>query len=332
MTRRVLHMWAPNQPGDGKHATRALCGAVGGRAHRIVTVDDATLVLAENVDHRPRCKLCRARLREQIAAEALRRAGIAPAAHATKQAPLSRAMHAIIDRSFRGEVEERAPWVTLDALLDHVLPVLEDGRAIRSSSDTDRFGVMPQTSKRGSDPANGWDNVINFEHALSKVTRRVVEAVDAGDLLGGVAWSQSHLAALVLRRADVDTLAAEVGRTPRQTQRARAMVRGAMLYELVRIGLLPRPRRMVEATHGGIKVLERERERREATMAAPEGWDLDGWKEIGRVVGKSEDTCQRLAGRDDDPLPIDRFLGRPIAKRADVIAWVRREVERARAA
>ena len=268
MSLRVLHMWAPNQPGDGKHATRALCGAVGGRAHRIVTVDDAMLVLAENVDHRPRCKLCRTRLREQIAAEALRRAGVAPAVHAQRQAPLSRAMHAIIDRSYRGEVEERAPWVNLDALLDHVLPVLEDGRAIRSSSDTDRFGVMPQMSKRGSDPANGWDNVINFEHALGKVTVRLVAAIDRGDLLGGVAWSRSHLAALVLRRKDLDTLAAKVGRTPRQTQRARQLVRGALLYELVRIGLVPRPRAVVEVTYGGVTVLERERREREA-----EAWD-----------------------------------------------------------
>ena len=331
MTKRVLHMWAPNQPGDGKHATRALCGVVGGRAHRIVTVDDATLVLAENVDHRPRCKLCRVRLREQIAAEALRRAGIAPAVHAQRQAPLSRAMHAIIDRSYRGEVEERVPWVSLDASLDHLGPMFADGRSIRSSSCPDRFGVKAQTSKGVSDPANGWDNATDWDHALDRVTQRIANAVDSGALLGGVEWSTSQLRALVFWRTDVDTLAAKVGRTPRQTQRARALVRGAFVYELVRIGLVPRPRAVVEVTYGGITVLERERAKRE-NMAAPEGYDVETWESIGRVVGRSEDTCQRLAARDEDPLPIERYGGRTIARRADLAAWVQREVARSRAA
>jgi hypothetical protein len=332
--RYTLHMFAPNQAGDGKHDRRALCGLVGHRLDRIATVDDATLVLAENVDHRPRCEGCRAKLREQAAAEAVRRANIAPAVHAERQLPISSELRRMIERSRRGEVDERTPWGGLDALLDHVLPVLADGRAIRSSSDTDRFGVMPQTSKRSSDPANGWDNVINFELALSRVTSCIADAADRGELLGGVEWSRSHLAALVLHRSDLEALALAVGRTPRQTQRARALVRGALVAELARIGLVPRPRGMVEATHAGVRVLERVRAERtkEHVMAAPEGWSCDGWKEIGRVIGRSEDVCQRLAQREDDPLPVDRFLGRPIAKREELLAWVRREVDRARAA
>lgn len=63
---------------------------------------------------------------------------------------------------------------------------------------------------------------------------------------------------------------------------------------------------------------------------APEGWDLDGWKEIASIVGRSEDSCARLAARGDDPLPIARYGNRVIARRAELLAWVSREVVRSR--
>lgn len=66
-------------------------------------------------------------------------------------------------------------------------------------------------------------------------------------------------------------------------------------------------------------------------MALPEGW-VETWEAIGKVVGRSEDTCQRLATRDLDPLPVTKYGGRMAAKRVDLLAWFEREVSRERAA
>ena len=60
-------------------------------------------------------------------------------------------------------------------------------------------------------------------------------------------------------------------------------------------------------------------------MAAPHGYDVDGWKEIGALVGRGEDTARKLARRREDPLPVRWYLGRAVAKRADIESWIGRQ-------
>ncbi len=330
MSKRALHFLAPTPRGSAKDGPkRTLCGQRDLGDVGLASYD--TTAEAVSVT----CRVCKRMLAraperrsEPVDGEAH------PGAFAKPQPPISAADHAILQRSLRGEEEVRHPWTALDALLDHVLPVMEDGRPIRSGSDTDRFGVLPQRMARvSSDPANGHDNVISFELALSRVTAAIVEGADRGRLLGGVPWTQSTLATLVLyrtaqkERPTPEALAEIVGRTVRQTQRARALLLGALFFELSRVGLVPRPKSLVEATYGGVRVLEREGRQ---PMAAPEGFDLEGFKEIAKLIGRSEDAAQRLAVRDSDPLPVEWFGRLAYAKKPDVRAWLAREMARGR--
>ena len=256
MSARALHMSVPTPPGSPRDAPkRTLCGQSDLR--------EIGLAAYDMTDEAPAvtCATCVRRLR-RAAALARSLTYATPAVHAERQAPVSRSDALVLARSLRGELDERVPWNSLGALLDHVVPVMQDGRPIRSSSDPDRYGVLPQRTVRGnSDPANGHDNVIAFEKALASVTERIASAADRGAVLGGVEWTRSALATLVLCRPAQDaiaTLANAVGKTERQVSRARSLVHGALLFELVRIGLVPRPRRMAEAAHGGVMVLARD--------------------------------------------------------------------------
>lgn len=65
------------------------------------------------------------------------------------------------------------------------------------------------------------------------------------------------------------------------------------------------------------------------TAEADEDFDLDGWAEIAGAIGKSgvdERTARRYANRADDPLPVYVGLGRVVARRSEVKAWVRRQL------
>lgn len=55
-------------------------------------------------------------------------------------------------------------------------------------------------------------------------------------------------------------------------------------------------------------------------------FDLHGWKAIGRHLGRSERTCQRLAARDANPLPVARIGGIVGASSAALNRWVEHEV------
>lgn len=66
----------------------------------------------------------------------------------------------------------------------------------------------------------------------------------------------------------------------------------------------------------------------EAIVAAPEGWDLSGWKDILPIVGLSEGAARAASEREKDPLPVRVYFGTVIAKRAEVLAWIGRQTVR----
>lgn len=49
---------------------------------------------------------------------------------------------------------------------------------------------------------------------------------------------------------------------------------------------------------------------------------VEGWKTITDIVGRSENTCRKLASRPRDPLPISDYLGKPRASRVALQRWV----------
>lgn len=350
MTRRAMHMLAPALPGDGREsAKRTACGQR--------DLGDVGLARYETTPNAGdvTCRACRHALRRVRAAEAIVAAIVAPATHANGQRPASRADLATLWRSIRGEPEDPGPrWRSVRGALEHEARVVLDGAPVRSSSDPDRYGVLPQRSvgevpvpqaiagredviavRQSIDTAGAacadacalgliptgvaltaldFVLVLRWTHQGEPVRQRIVEN-RKGEIMRLVPRTLAHIAAELSRRHD----GAEVTET--QARIAAGAVTGAFADALRRRGELARAR-----------VRDTGESRRKTAMAAPEGWDLDGWKEISSIVGRSDDVCQRLAARAEDPLPIDRYLGRPIAKRADVLAWVRREVERARAA
>lgn len=63
-------------------------------------------------------------------------------------------------------------------------------------------------------------------------------------------------------------------------------------------------------------------------MPAPAilGYDLDGWKEICAAIGRSENTAREWSRRERDPLPVAYFGKSVVARRAELRAWVAREM------
>lgn len=333
MTERVVHLLAPNKPRDPHGLRRFLCNRTTQVGSDVPYIRERLEFRAENVGTHQRCRQC-AKFAETFEP----RPDAPPAVHATKQAPISEADRLVMERDRRGETVDRFRWNSLGALLEHVVPVMQDGRAIRSSSDDDRFGVRPQQSVRGSDPISGHDDVLSFEKALAKVTRRVVEAADRGAILGGVSWTETHLRALVLDGRSVEAKALVVRRTEHQTKAARRVVEGALRFELARIGLLPRPKKVVARRIGGengLDVFEPDTDPKrhtEEAMAKIPGYPLQGWKQIAAAIERSEDWCQKMAARETNKLPVRR-LGREVyGNQEQLDTWLRDEVERVVAA
>mgnify|MGYP001607826416 FL=1 len=347
MTRRALHMLAPNLPGDASDARRALCGETDRKYRRVDMTPDSALVLAENLADRG-CERCRKKLREAVAARALRSLGIAPAAHAQKQAPLSRALHAIIGRSIRGETEDGPRWSSAHRALEHEARVVLDGAPVRSSSDTERFGILPQQSK-GEAPVPaaiaGREDVIAVRVSIDRACRACADAVAIGTIGCGAAFDAADFE-LVLRWLTQgepvwqQTAPARKGRVQMLRQRDALEVAGELT---LRRGHAVTERQVAIAYRAVLAAFSetlratgelraaRPKAEREAKMAAPEGW-VETWESIAKVVGRSVDTCQRLAKREENPLPVGEYLSRAAAKVEELEAWKRREVERSRAA
>lgn len=65
-----------------------------------------------------------------------------------------------------------------------------------------------------------------------------------------------------------------------------------------------------------------------ASMALlPEGFDLEGWKQVASAIGYSESYARGLARLAKDPLPVSEMRGRIIARSSDLRAWLARQVK-----
>lgn len=251
----------------------------------------------------------------------------------------------IIARSIAGdEPDERGRWSSVREALGAVATARDEGVPLASTSSPSRFGkgkVSGGSTVRVHSVATQL-RCIEAEKALEiacsqsvRVNRLLrVEPVhvsiiaDLG-LLGR--RTRTRIAGRKSYRHDREPVlvediiaAVKAAGGPRlltaQVHRVRAKVEGRIAEILYRKELVTRA-----AMTRGVVSSEKGREQ----MAAPAGFDVDGWKEIGALIGRGEDTAQRLARRKEDPLPVRWYLGRAIARRADLHAWIARQVEAA---
>lgn len=349
MSARALHKLAPPADGDGMDMRRAICGTLDLRARGLAAAD----MTESSVE--VTCRLCVRRLNRAQVEAAVRVAEVVlgaphPGAHASKPLPMSREMHAIIERSRRGEVADVGPrWSSLDRALEHESRVVLDGAPVRSSSDPDRYGARPQRSV-GDVPVPqavaGREDVLAVRVAIVRGAIACVEAMELGQIgiganltaadfelvlrwlvQGEPVWSRiaphrkgGMWKAMPRTRDDV---AAELSRrhkrevTERQVEIAQRAMRQAVEEAL-------------RAT-GELRVRRPRAKREEAAMAVP-GFELEGWKQIADHVGRSIDWCQKRAAREADPMPVGDLDGRKVANIAELDAWVAQEVARSRAA
>lgn len=193
MSKPRLHAQVDNEPGDPKRSRRALCGRLelldgrlDRRTGRLEMTRDHALVMAENVDHRPRCRDCVGRLEEQRRAHARWRSLVAPAVHATKQPPVAPELAAIAERDRAGTAPTGPRWRGRKASLLHWSRVTDDGSPIRSS-DIEAKASRVQESARSPSPGAGRDDSITVEKAIERACRIVSERIAVGRI--GIAAS-----------------------------------------------------------------------------------------------------------------------------------------------
>lgn len=200
MTRRAMHMLAPALPGDGREsAKRTACGQR--------DLGDVGLARYETTPHAGdvTCRACRRALRRVRLAEVVVRAmtaPVAPAVHAERQRPLSRADLEVMLRDIRGEPDDPGPrWRSVRGALEHEARVVLDGAPVRSSSDPDRYGVLPQRSV-GEVPTPqaiaGREDVIAVRQSIDAAGLACAEACALGLIPTGVALTPADFV-LVLR-------------------------------------------------------------------------------------------------------------------------------------
>lgn len=262
----------------------------------------------------------------------------------------------IVERSIAGDDADEHPHRPgLRGFLAAMAASGDWGVPVRSSSDPDRFGkgALHGGGGKPHDPHTGREHYALAERELAriadelptkttrlgatldgqaqlaiwctvrgpgKLTRRLIRGVRGrGGKAGTLAQPASVLVTVPDRQASTSTdVALEL--------RARGV--DLTPHE---VGLIcRRVQALVEATfvrHGWVRARTKvEQAAKEASVALPSGYDVEGWKEIGELVGRGRETCVLLARRKENPLPVRWYLGKAIARRTELQAWIEREV------
>lgn len=268
-----------------------------------------------------------------------------------------------IASSIAGEVVTSGPrWGSVASALAAWAMTADARRSVASSSSPDRFG-----QRGGSDggptpttPRGTQHDLLDVEAALERgcqpmrvgehsLTRATVRAIVEARLCGkpidravgprvtgpvarmyeeaGAGTSKAEAKRAASKRgtyrerieASADEVAERAGLTRHQVGLVVRAARRAIAVELARKGLIPE------------RVALREMVGSKNTEVVMSEWDLEGWKDIAPLVRRSEDVCKRLSKREKDPLPVARYLGRVVAKRAQVEEWARRQTAEAAA-
>lgn len=307
----ILHLEA-NAPDEG------LCGD-----EKIQTTPDPALVT---------CRRCIARM-----------GGPAPSPGQLGALPYTTRAHTLGAYEHRiastpvGDPLPRPPrWDSLSKAAEHWARVVDDGAPIRSAFRTE----FVQSSGAADAGICGREDVLAFTRALEAAYRherhfpQASVSVEAQRLIlearlcgvpriepigcgrkGRVVRrhevSATELVPLLRERFGLELTVHQVGVIYRDGMRA-------MRERLERAGELRPMRRSTWKTIGIEEGSEMPR--------PPDGWDCDGWNEIADAVGLHPDTARKLAKRPSDPLPVADFMGRVIAKKTELDAWLERQV------
>lgn len=319
MTARALHLRRERREGEGLDLRVSLCGMIA------VDVTDSHVEVT--------CRVCQRRMRamrrdEPVSDETY---GVEVAVHRGR-ALLTTQDRRAIERSRRGEENERPRWGTLAAAWQQWARVVDDGAPVRSTSDPGRFGQAMGAGGGTVRTPGGRDDIVDFERALVRacvplsvgpievgadLVRAIVEARAAGNRV----WSPTMgRKAGTWRRVPqtYEAIAESLGDgwTKRHVTLVVRHVTREMTEDLVARGVLEAR----ELRRGG---------RTEAAEMRIPGYDLESWKEIAAHMQTSVSTAQRAAASLGLPVRTSS-TGRVYARRAEIDAWSSRQVERAK--
>lgn len=271
---------------------------------------------------------------------------------------------AVVERSIGGDDEEDTRYApSLAGFLAAMAASYDWGVPVRSSSDPSRYGGGGIGSSGFGRAPTAMMAREEYSLAVRELGRIASELaaveVHGGHVFDGAAqvdlWAECHgpgaLDHRVIRGGPerrVKGLGA-VAASPAVTVPERRQRDATTIAErLGGVGVVVTPHeigmmcrgvsrrvRTAFAAHGWIReerVVEAPQSAEGESMAKVAGYDLESWKEIAPLVGRSEDTCRVLSRRAAHPLPVEEYLGRVVAKRTEVEAWVGAEVERGKAA
>lgn len=318
MSRTRLHLRRERYDGEGLDIAFGICGI----QTQDVTEDPGLV----------RCKLCRRRMDELARATAPSAPELEqpfapgpprPVAELGGQSVIDPRVALIAERAENVlRAREDAPrWRSLDAALAMWRRVRIDHTPIRSGwkaeQESRSEGAVRTT--HGRDEFIEVDRLFALAFAEDVLIRsgthilRLTRA-EASAILRSVSAEESDATGWAERLVANDRYATRelVGQV---IQRGRAAMRAA----LERKGLVERRVRRATA-----------RDVEGQAMAAPMGFDLDGWKEILPLLGMTEATARERMLREEDPLPITPWCGRVIAVKTEIAAWLSREAQRER--
>lgn len=206
-----------------------------------------------------------------------------------------------------------------------------EASTVKSSSSPSRFGARVDGGRPPTVP--GRITAKLYAHA---VLPSVVDACRAGYVTsdGRVRLGELEVASVIVGILDglsaqqiADDLNAARAATGEHAVTSvhvglcRARAWSLIGESLVSRGLLERER------HARHDPTRRKARRPEERMALPPGFDLEGAKDLAAHCGMSESTILRLIKRADDPMPTSQYLGRIVARRAEIDAWRSRQVQ-----
>lgn len=245
-----------------------------------------------------------------------------------------------IARSLAGEPITTGPrWGGVASAWEALVLSQAERRSIASSSSPDRFGQRGGSSSASTPttPRETQTDLVDVEIARDAACRAMVigphrltavqvlaiaqarvvgrVVVKPGRMIGGTVVGGGRGRHRVIEQVSAEEIATETGLTRHQVGIVVRRVRAEMAPRLARKGLIP------ESAARRENAVEEE-----SQMAAVAGFDLEGWKAIAPVTGCSENWCREQAKRSTDPLPVKYYAGRVVAQRAEVVAWVKRQV------
>lgn len=256
------------------------------------------------------------------------------------EVPLQKWEHADVAlRSIHGEALDTVRWSSVGAALRSWAAWTDEGYPVTSSSAVGRFetGAPRGGSGPSLPPAYRMaEDVVIVQMAIDRVFAEVrVQALDWLDATQHRDVLVMRLCGRPVRSRLPGTKHMRVEREPVSAEELAEVLSGYYIEHVTKhhIGLVVRE---------GLRQLTRELERVGAIpkrVAAKEsvrmglpsgcGFDVEGWKEISELVGRSERTCRDLAKREREPLPTYDYLGKIVARRREIEAWAARQASAA---